>query len=112
MGFHGIKPVIFLLNNGGYGVEYELELGRPRYNQIPTLRYSQLPEVMGCQNWLTRTVTTNAELEEAMAAIKAEPDRAAYIEVVVPAEENVSLPDKVIEHIYKLKTPNAMSVNP
>ena len=57
-------------------------------------------------------MTTNAELEEAMAAIKAEPDRAAYIEVVVPAEENVSLPDKVIEHIYKLKTPNAMSVNP
>ena len=63
-------------------------------------------------NSLTRTVTTNAELEEAMAAIKAEPDHAASIDVVVPAEVNVSLPDKVIDHIYKLKTPHALPLNP
>jgi hypothetical protein len=50
-------------------------------------------------------VTTIGELEEALVEIAAQPDRAAYIEVMIPAEESVSLPDNVIDHIYKLKTP-------
>ena len=52
MGFHGVKPIVFVLNNGAYGCEYDLDQGRYHYNEIAPIRYSQLPEVFGCPNWL------------------------------------------------------------
>jgi hypothetical protein len=45
-------------------------------------------------------------LEDALAEVESQPNRAAYMEVMIPANENVSFPDNVIDHIYKLKTPS------
>ena len=106
MGFHGVKPIVFVLNNGTYGCEYDLDQGRYHYNEIAPIRYSQLPEVFGCPNWLSRQVKTIGELEDALAEVESQPNRAAYLEVMIPAKENVSFTDNVIDHIYKLKTPS------
>ena len=79
---HGLKPIIFVLNNNGFGVERALE-DYPdwEYNDLAQWKYHTLPAAMGCTDWFTARVTTNGELDAAMAeANKA--DTACYIEVV------------------------------
>lgn len=105
MGFHDLKPIIFLLNNDCYGVEYELDTGRHHYNEIAPIQYCELPSVYGCKDWLCTKVTTIQELEDAIVMIEAEPNRGAYIQVVVPASEHVSMTGETLDYIYKVNTP-------
>ncbi|MCX5830226.1 MAG: thiamine pyrophosphate-binding protein [Deltaproteobacteria bacterium] len=82
-GRFGLKPVIFCLNNDGYLIE-RLLCREPMtyYNDLAQWNYAKLPEALGCTNWFTAKVTTNAELEEAMN--KAEMCNAGvYIEVIM-----------------------------
>lgn len=107
MGFHGVKPIVFVLNNGSYGCENtQWKPGDHRYNDIAPIRYSLLPEAFGCGDWISRQVCTIAELDEAMAVIERHHEQAAYIEVMIPASENVPLPESVLDMLYKLKTPS------
>ena len=79
---HGLKPIIFVLNNKGFAVERVLE-DYPdwEYNDLAQWNYHTLPAAMGCTDWFTVKATTNAELDAAMEkAGKA--DTACYIEVV------------------------------
>jgi indolepyruvate decarboxylase len=79
---HGVKPVIFVLNNHGYGVERALE-DYPDwvYNDLPPWDYHKLPAALGCKDWFTAKVKTNGELEAAMQKAEAA-DTASYIEIV------------------------------
>jgi indolepyruvate decarboxylase len=78
----GLKPIIFCLNNQGYLIERLLckEPLSP-YNDLAPWNYQQLPGVLGCTDWYTARVTTNAGLDAAMekAAICG---TGAFIEVV------------------------------
>lgn len=104
MGRYGITPVIFVLNNGLYGVKDVIsERGHP-YDDLAPVNYHRLPEAFGCQNWLCAKVSTVAELDAALDEIEAH-DGAAYIEVMIPDEESQPLPDDVIDRGYKLQTP-------
>jgi indolepyruvate decarboxylase len=104
MGRYGITPVIFVLNNGLYGVEDVIsERGHP-YDDLAPVNYHLLPEAFGCRNWLSAKVSTVAELEAALDDIEAH-DGAAYIEVMIPDEESQPLPEDVIDRGYKLQTP-------
>lgn len=104
MGRYGINPVIIVLNNGLYGVEDILsERGHP-YDDLAPVQYHLLPAAFGCAGWLTRKVTTVAELDEALDAVEGHPG-AAYIEVMIPDEESQPLPDEVVDRGYKLRTP-------
>jgi indolepyruvate decarboxylase len=106
MGFHDVKPIIFVLNNGTYGCENTIwKPGRNLYNDIAPIRYNMLPEAFGCRDWLCRSVSTIGELEDAITTIEHHPDQAAYIEVMIPAAENVPLPDKALDAYFKLRTP-------
>jgi len=106
MGFHDVKPIIFVLNNGTYGCENTIwKPGRNLYNDIAPIRYSMLPEVFGCRDWLCRSVSTIGDLEDAISAIEHNPKQAAYIEVMIPAAENVLLPEKALDAYFKLRTP-------
>ena len=81
-GRHGIKPVIFVLNNGGYAVERVLEENPDWcYNDLPPWDYHTLPAALGCKDWFTAKVRTNGELEAAMRKAEAA-DTASYIEIV------------------------------
>jgi indolepyruvate decarboxylase len=81
-GRHGVKPVIFVLNNSGYGVERVLEKYPDWvYNDLAPWDYHTLPAALGCKDWFTAKVQTNGELEAAMQKAEAA-DTASYIEIV------------------------------
>ena len=81
-GRHGVKPVIFVLNNEGFGAERALE-DYPdwEYNDLAPWDYHTLPAALGCKDWFTAKVKTNGELEAAMQKAEAS-DTASYIEIV------------------------------
>ncbi|MCA9103743.1 MAG: pyruvate decarboxylase [Planctomycetales bacterium] len=63
---YGVRPIIFLINNGGYTIEVEIHDGP--YNTIKNWKYAQLMEVFSAedgQGWGC-SVTTRAELDEAV----------------------------------------------
>jgi indolepyruvate decarboxylase len=82
--FHrfGLKPIIFVLNNGGYLVE-RLLASNPEaaYNDIAQWHYHKLPEALGCDGWFSARVTTCGELDRAIETAE-RGDTGAYIEVV------------------------------
>jgi indolepyruvate decarboxylase len=104
MGRYGVKPVIFVLNNGLYGVEDIISERGHGYDDIAPVQYHLLPAAFGCKNWYSARVGTVAELEDALATISAH-DGAAYIEVMIPNEESQPLPPETIDRGYKLATP-------
>jgi indolepyruvate decarboxylase len=79
---YGCKPIIFCLNNQGYLIE-RLLCKDPMecYNDLAPWNYRQLPEALGCGDWFTARVTTNAELDAAMEQA-ATCGTGAFIEVV------------------------------
>ena len=104
MGRYGVTPVIIVLNNGLYGIEDVIsERGHP-YDDLAPVQYHLLPAAFGCSGWLTRKVTTVAELDAALDAVDAH-DGAAYLEVMIHDEESQPFPDEVIDRGYKLRTP-------
>jgi indolepyruvate decarboxylase len=73
-----------VLNNHGYLIERMLSKKLDYcYNDIPEWQYHKLPEVLGCNNWITRKTTTCGDLDKIMREL----DTAkvgAYIEIVTP----------------------------
>jgi indolepyruvate decarboxylase len=106
MGRYGIKPVIFVLNNGLYGIEDVISERGHEYDDLAPVQYHRLPAAFGCRDWLSVKVTTVAELDDALDAIEAH-DGAAYIEVMIPEEESQPLPEEIIDRGYKLRTPGS-----
>lgn len=104
MGRYGIAPVIFVLNNGLYGIEDAISGQGHDYDELAPVKYHLLPAAFGCRGWLTSRVTTVAELERALEALDSH-DGAAYIEVMIPHEESQPLPADLIDRGYKLATP-------
>ncbi len=104
MGRYGVKPVIFVLNNGLYGIEDVISERGHAYDDLAAVRYELLPEAFGCRGWLTAKVGTVAELDAVLDRIDGH-DGAAYVEVLIPNEESQPLPDAVIDAGYKLRTP-------
>jgi len=88
----GLKPVIFVLNNGGYLIERLLSKNPASgYNDIARWRYADLPHALGCDDWMTARVSTCGELELALrrAAVA---DSAVYIEVITGPDEAPPFP--------------------
>lgn len=106
MGRYHLKPIIFVLNNGIYGVEDVLSERGHEYDNLAALNYHLLPQAMGCTEWLSRRVSTVGELEDALAAISAN-NTGAYIEVMIPEAESQPLPREIIDQVYKFRTPYA-----
>src|ERR1700751_4652336 len=103
MARNGLKPVIFVLNNGGYMVERALE-ANPEwvYNDLAPWNYHALPAALGCKDWFTARVTTLGELDAALARA-ATGESASYIEVVAgrmvfPA--GLALANKRLDALY------------
>jgi indolepyruvate decarboxylase len=82
MGRNGLKPIIFVLNNGGYMVERALEANPDWvYNDLAPWNYHALPAALGCKGWFAAKVTTLGELDAALARASTG-ESACYIEVV------------------------------
>ena len=104
MGFMGVKPVVIVLNNGLYGVEALISETGHAYNVLPPWRYAEIPAALGCRGWWCGRAATVTELQQALAAINAH-DGAAYLEVLIPAEESQPLSEDVIEMMHQTATP-------
>jgi indolepyruvate decarboxylase len=78
---HDHKPVIFLINNGGYTVERGYLGKNARYNDVATWAYADLPKLFRpdttARSFVVKTV---ADLEEALSAPN---DRLIFIESVM-----------------------------
>ncbi|HEX8086429.1 MAG TPA: thiamine pyrophosphate-dependent enzyme [Solirubrobacteraceae bacterium] len=85
----GLDPIIFVLNNGVYGVEQWLAdasvfaTDAPFYKScvLHPWKYSKLADVFGCRGW---QVTTYGELREAVSGALENTGGPSVIEVVVP----------------------------
>ena len=101
-GLHGLKPIVFCLNNDGYLIERLLcKNPMSSYNDLAPWKYAELPAAFGLSDWFCAKVTTNAELEAAMA--KAETcGTGAYIEVVMDRMAASPLAQKLGESIKTL----------
>lgn len=79
---YGMKPIVFVLNNDGYGTQRHILDGS--FNNILMWNYTKLVEVFGVGNaW---KVETYGALETAITAALAS-DTLALIEVVIPRED-------------------------
>lgn len=84
----GLNPIIFVINNGVYGVEQWLAdasvfaTGEPFYNScvLHPWNYSRLSEVFGCRGWKVRTY---GELRDALTGALANSSSPSIVEVVV-----------------------------
>ena len=84
-----LNPIIFVINNGVYGVEQWLgdasvfHTDKPFYTSciLHPWNYSKLSEVFGCQGW---KVATYGELRDAITGALANPTSPSIIEVLVP----------------------------
>ncbi len=99
---YGLKPIIFCLNNQGYLIE-RLLCQDPMipYNDLAPWNYNQLPGALGCTDWFTARVATNAELDAAME--KAETcGTGAYIEVMTDMMAAAPMAMKLHEAVQTL----------
>lgn len=81
---YGLKPIIFVLNNHGYLIEKMLsEKLDYCYNNLAEWQYYKLPEVLGCNDWITRKVTTCGDLDKVMGELSSA-KTGAYIEIITP----------------------------
>lgn len=100
MGRYGVKPIIFVLNNGLYGVEIVLSEKGLSYDDLARWNYAQIPAAMGCSAWFSARVSTVAELDAAIERAQAH-DGASYIEVMIAADESQPLPENIQGQIYQ-----------
>lgn len=77
----GMKPIVFVLNNDGYGTQRFIIDGP--FNEILQWNYTKLTELFGAG--VSKKVTTNGEVEDALKEALAS-DRFTLIEVIVPRE--------------------------
>lgn len=98
---YGCKPIIFCLNNQGYLIE-RLLCQEPMscYNDLAPWNYQQLPAALGCRDWFTSRVTTNAELDAAMDQAAA-CGAGAFIEVVT---EKMAAPPMAVKLHESIQT--------
>lgn len=83
----GLKPIIFLLNNGGYTIERYILGMHAAYNDVNTWQYHALPQILAPgQDVYSVQVTNEEELETALAEAE-KGEHAAFIELhLAPAD--------------------------
>jgi indolepyruvate decarboxylase len=78
---HGLKPIIFLINNQGYTIE-RLILGETSaYNDVADWRYADLPAVLAPTVKAHSVVVTNMAELEAVLQQAADPKELTFVEV-------------------------------
>lgn len=98
-GRHGLRPIVFVLNNSGYLSERMLCKDMAlAYNDIAAWNYSELPHAMGCQGWFNARVSSCGVLDDALKTAE-QADGASYIEVITDAHEAPPMYKKLHENV-------------
>ncbi|AJI47219.1 alpha-keto acid decarboxylase family protein [Francisella philomiragia] len=80
--YHGLKPVILLINNDGYTIERGFVGMHSKYNDINAWKYLDLVKAFNGEAF-TKTVVTDQELEIALQEINQNADKLCMIEIVM-----------------------------
>jgi pyruvate decarboxylase len=83
---YGLKPIIFLINNGGYTIEVEIHDGP--YNNIKNWKYAELINVFNADDgngWSTK-VSTEGELDKALMEALTH-DGVSFIELIIDRDD-------------------------
>lgn len=94
----GMKPIVLLLNNDGYGTQRFI-LDGP-FNEILRWNYTKLTDLFGAG--VAHKVTTNGEVESALKEAM-EADRFTLIEVIIPRDECSTSLRRVGEELGRLR---------
>ncbi|KAJ4164130.1 hypothetical protein LMH87_005815 [Akanthomyces muscarius] len=86
---HGLKPIIFLLNNDGYTIERYIHGMDAEYNDINGWDYTALVDVMGGSKTSAKhVVRTKSELNKLLTdSTFNSADRLQFVEVIMPKED-------------------------
>jgi indolepyruvate decarboxylase len=96
---HGLRPIVFVLNNSGYLSERMLCKDMAlAYNDIAAWNYAELPHALGCQGWFTARVSSCGVLDDALKTAE-QADGAVYIEVMTDAYEAPPMYKKLHENV-------------
>ncbi|MGV0812302.1 alpha-keto acid decarboxylase family protein [Mycolicibacterium boenickei] len=82
-GREGLAPVVIVVNNDGYTVERAIHGVTAEYNDITGWRWTELPAALGVPDALTFRVSTYGELDDALSAAAATPQRMVFLEVML-----------------------------
>jgi indolepyruvate decarboxylase len=93
-----LNPIVFVMDNGIYGIEqaltnpgtYTQHEPFEDFNVVPRWDYVKLAEALGVQG---RKVATMAELDVVLAEVKAQPKSAFLVQVMIP-ERNI--PEEIL----------------
>ncbi|ORA32466.1 alpha-keto acid decarboxylase family protein [Mycobacterium aquaticum] len=106
LGRHGLRPIIFVLNNSGYLSERMLCKDMAlAYNDIAAWNYAELPHALGCHGWFVARVSSCGELDDALTTAD-QADNGAYIEVITDRYEAPQMYKKLHENVksfYNIK---------
>ncbi|KAM3497481.1 hypothetical protein MY10362_009172 [Beauveria mimosiformis] len=86
---HGLKPIIFLLNNDGYTIERYIHGMDAEYNDINGWDYTALVDVMGGSKTAAKhVVKTKSELEKLLTdSTFNSADGLKFVEVIMPRDD-------------------------
>lgn len=98
---HGLKPIIFLLNNGGYTIERLIMGENAAYNDIQNWKYAEIPSIFnGNKNYDAHVVETAGQLRQVLDNIQ-QFDGMSFIELKLPAMDAPSSLKKFAEVIAR-----------
>ncbi|MDC4571296.1 thiamine pyrophosphate-binding protein [Acinetobacter baumannii] len=82
---HGLKPIIFLLNNGGYTIERLIMGENAAYNDVQNWKYTEIPAVFnGKKGHTTYVVETAGQLKSVLDNVQ-QNNQLTFIELKLPA---------------------------
>ena len=82
---HELKPIIFLLNNGGYTIERLIMGENAAYNDIQNWNYAQIPAVFnGSKAYQSHVVETIGQLKQVLEHVQ-QLDGLTFVELKLPA---------------------------
>jgi indolepyruvate decarboxylase len=98
---YGMKPIVFIINNDGYGTQRHI-LDGP-FNEIHRWEYTKLTDMLGYGK--SRQITTNGQLEEALKDAIADVDTMHVMELIVPRSDCSPSLRRMGEELGKLRDP-------
>ena len=94
---YGLRPIVLVLNNGGYGTERQMQDGP--YNDILSWNYARLPELLGAgRGW---KAATEGELDRALAEAATNTETFSLIEVCLDRSDRSPALGRLASHLSK-----------
>jgi len=94
---YGLKPIVIVLNNGGYGTERQIQDGP--YNDVLRWSYSRMPELLGAGKGFV--VDTEGELESALTAAAANTESFSIIDLHIDPHDRSPALERLAERLAK-----------